>query len=150
MNEFVCKRPCLVMVSCWIFGLGFYTPLCFIFGMKQFSPHINFSSKYLVSFFNILTWFLPLVATAVVSWIFLRKLSLRTQQVTSSNRFVSREHLKEIKTRLQRHFFKGDPNQDEENNHTLASNSNTSSFHLEPATKFKFIIFCFWIQWIIP
>jgi len=150
MNEFVCKRPCFVMLSFWIFGLGFYAPLCFIFGMKQFSPHINFKSKYLVSFFNILTWFLPLVATAVVSWIFLRKLTLHTQQVTNSNRFVSIEHLKEVKTRLKRRFFKADENQDEENNHTLASASITSSFHLEPATKFKIIMSCFWIQWIIP
>jgi hypothetical protein len=150
MNEFLCKRPRLVMLSFWMFGLGFYIPMCFIFGVKKFSPHIAFSSKYLVSFFNVLTWFLPLVATAIVSWIFLRKLSLRTQQVTRSNRFVSIEHLKEVKTRLKRHFLKGDANEDEENDYKLASNSNISSFHLEPTTKFKIIMCSFWIQWIIP
>jgi hypothetical protein len=155
LNEFLCKRPSITMCCFWIFGIGFYMPMCFIFGIKDFSPHINFNSKYLGSFFNFITWFLPLVATAIVSWIFVKKLSLRTRRRKFSRPVVSRQLLKGIQLRFTRPFLNEKDNKENEfsfntEKETPVRKINEYIFYLKPTTRFKIVIFSFWTQWIIP
>jgi hypothetical protein len=60
-DEFLMKRPYLVMLCLWIFGLTVWIPITLSYGVIDYSLEINFEPFYLYSIFNLFSWALPLI-----------------------------------------------------------------------------------------
>ena len=66
-NEFLMKRPYLVMLGLWIFGLIIWIPITLSYGVIDYTLEINYEPVYLYSIFNLFSWALPLIAIFFLS-----------------------------------------------------------------------------------
>jgi hypothetical protein len=66
-NEFLMRRPYLVMLGLWIFGLSIWIPITLSYGVIDYTLEINYDPYYLYSVFNLFSWALPLSAIFFLS-----------------------------------------------------------------------------------
>ena len=124
-SEPLIKRPWMVMASFWVMGLLAWTPITFIFSTKDYNIKVNYTPFYLVTIFNLVSWFSVLLLIFSLSIIIIKELHLR----------------KKIKQEL-----KNDKRNSEIASHshpvtTIKKRTNKFTLHFDFQTKFYLIFF---------
>ena len=96
-DEFILRRPPIVIALIWAFSLTIWIPVTLHFDTMDYSLNVDFKPIFLQNIFNALLWFLPLVFIFVLSvqivWLLnkrsLRKLYLSRKLVNTTNNAVS-------------------------------------------------------------
>ena len=118
------------MASFWILGIIAWTPITFIFSTKDFAVDVNYSPFFLVTIFNLVSWFSILVLILSLSIIIIKELHLR-KKIKQELRNRAIASISRPVTSLKKH-------------------NSELMLHFGFQTKFYLIIFSFWIQWFIP
>jgi hypothetical protein len=99
-DEFLLKKPRLIILGFWIFGFTFYPIILIVFGTQEFTASINYQPESMKSIVDIIFWFSPLAAITILSvifWVLLKKRQKNKKSVdnkkgkyhmSSHNRFL--------------------------------------------------------------
>ena len=137
-SEQLIKRPWMVMGSFWIMGIIAWTPITFGFSTKDFAIDVDYSPFFLVTIFNLISWFSVLLLTLLLSIIIIKELYLRKKK--RNELFYNRSASVSITN----------GNSSLNTNESFRSRRSRFRIRFDFQTKFYLIIFSYWIQWIIP
>ena len=76
-HEFLIRKPYYVVICIWFVSLLVWVPTVNIFGVYQFSCTVAFTQVYLLTIYNLITWFIPLVGIFLLSLYIIVYLHLR-------------------------------------------------------------------------
>jgi hypothetical protein len=160
-DEFLIRRPKMVMAACWALGLAIWTPVTIAFNTEDFSASLEWNPAFLQKIINFLFWFSILFAILVLSAKIIFHLYVRS---------LRKMYLSKKMTKGKR----GDASTSIANNRVSALNPTTTvtaprstdtstmthrtrvsrffkkKLVLKPQVRFLMIILIYWIQWFIP
>jgi len=92
-DEFLLKKPRLVILGFWIFGFTVYPIILLICGTREFKTSINYQPEAMKSLVDILFWFSLLAAITILSVIFWLLLKKRQKNKKSVDNKKGKYHL---------------------------------------------------------
>ena len=153
-QEFLVKYPWSIMISFWVMGVGAWTPITLYFSTAEYSIDVDIEPRYVFSLINIISWFLPLVSTGYLSLIILKILIERERKKKKNNKSkITVSIINSIKTPIQEfsHDEGSLTNEMSSPNKAVSARKKIEEFfRFSAQTKFSFIIFSYWLQWIMP
>ena len=145
-SEFLIKRPILMMICFWTFGLSIWIPTTFIYGTVDFTTDVNFNPSYIKVIYNIVLWFIPLFSILIVASYIIYILEMRERRKKSMSNASSKGNFtvtflntqiasttSELKPSTYRKIFKY-----------------LYRFRLSGQAKFTIIIWTYWFEWAPP
>jgi hypothetical protein len=92
-DEFLLKKPRLVILGFWVFGFTVYSIILIVCGTREFTTSINYQPEAMKSLVDILFWFSPLAAITILSVIFWLLLKKRQKNKKSVDNKKGKYHM---------------------------------------------------------
>ena len=152
-QEFLMRKPCLVMLSIWIFSLGFWSFVVFGFGVPEYTNWVLYDPAYVKLILNFFFWFIPMMMIISFAGLTIYLLVIRRRKKMSKSKRISklRNEGESVKTRSVANTTTSSVRTGFSSLASIKSLiRSVMSALCSPEIKFMIIILTYWLQWAPP